>query len=156
MIAIRQATAADLEVLVAGNLAMAMETETLQLDTATVRAGVAALLTGRAPGSYWVATDGTEVRGQLMITFEWSDWRNAPVWWVQSVYVDPASRGQGIYRALYRHVRQAAQQAGAAGIRLYVDTGNTRAQEVYAALGMNGGHYRVFEDMFAEPPRATA
>lgn len=153
MIAIRQAAPADLDVLVAGNLAMALETESVQLDPATVRAGVGALLAGRAPGTYWIAARGTECLGQLMITYEWSDWRNAPVWWVQSVYVQPAARGQGVYRALYRHVRDAALQAGAAGIRLYVDTTNQRAQEVYAALGMNGGHYRVFEDMFAEPPR---
>lgn len=153
MIAIRQATPADLEVLVAGNLAMALETESVQLDPETVRAGVGALLAGRAPGTYWIAGSATESLGQLMITYEWSDWRNAPVWWVQSVYVQPAARGQGVYRSLYRHVRAAAQQAGAAGIRLYVDTTNTRAQSVYTALGMNGGHYRVFEDMFAEPPR---
>lgn len=153
MIAIRQAVPTDLEVLVAGNLAMALETESLRLDAATVRPGVEALLGGRAPGAYWVAERGTETVGQLMITYEWSDWRNAPVWWVQSVYVQPGSRGQGVYRSLYRHVRAAAQHAGAAGMRLYVDTTNTRAQSVYTALGMNGGHYRVFEDMFAEPPR---
>lgn len=153
MIAIRPAAAADLDVLVANNLAMALETESVQLDPGTVRSGVDALLTRRAPGAYWVATESARIAGQLLITFEWSDWRNKPVWWVQSVYVDPSMRGRGVYRALYRHVRAAAEQAGAAGIRLYVDTSNTRAQAVYTALGMNGGHYRVFEDMFAEPPR---
>jgi GNAT superfamily N-acetyltransferase len=145
---IRPAVVDDLEFLVAGNLAMARETEGLALDEATLRDGVRALLEGRAPGSYWVAeSDGRRV-GQLLITFEWSDWRNRMIWWVQSVHVAPEARGRGVFRALYAHVRGEAIAAGACGLRLYVDVTNTVAQRVYAAVGMNGNHYRVFEDMF--------
>ena len=88
------------------------------------------------------------VVGQLMITTEWSDWRNGAVWWIQSVYVWPEARGLGVFRALYEAVCTRAVSAGAAGVRLYVDTQNIRAQAVYTRLGMNGDHYRVFEAMF--------
>ena len=91
--------------------------------------------------------------GQLLITYEWSDWRNRQVWWIQSVHVAPEARRLGVFRALYAHLRREAQAAGAGGLRLYVDETNGRAQAVYASLGMTGGHYRVFEDMFAEPAR---
>jgi GNAT superfamily N-acetyltransferase len=154
---VRRATQADLDALVAGNLALAEETERVRLDPETVRAGILALLDRRAPGAYWVAerdtSDGAVV-GQLLITYEWSDWRNRMVWWIQSVHVVPEARRHGVFRALYAFIRREAEAAGAGGLRLYVDTSNTSAQAVYAALGMNGGHYRVFEDMFAEPPRA--
>ena len=93
------------------------------------------------------------VVGQLLITYEWSDWRNRQVWWIQSVHVAREARRLGVFRALYAHVRGEAQAAGAGGLRLYVDDTNTRAQAVYTSLGMNGGHYRVFEDMFAEPAK---
>jgi GNAT superfamily N-acetyltransferase len=146
---IRPATTTDLDFIVAGNLAMALETEHLRLDAAMLREGVRELLGGRAPGAYWIAEIDDVVVGQLMITFEWSDWRNRMVWWIQSVYVVPAARKHGVFRALYMHVRREAQAAGAGGLRLYVDTTNTRAQQVYATLGMNGDHYRVFEDMFS-------
>jgi ribosomal protein S18 acetylase RimI-like enzyme len=106
------------------------------------------LLENRAPGRYWVAEDDGRVVGQLLITYEWSDWRNRMVWWIQSVHVAEAARKRGVFRALYEHTRQEARAAGAGGLRLYVDTTNTRAQAVYRAMGMNGEHYRVFEDMF--------
>ena len=150
---IRRARIEDAAALVAGNLAMARETEQLQLDPAVLRAGVAAILEERAPGRYYVFEEEGRVLAQLMITYEWSDWRNRVVWWIQSVYVDPAHRQRGLYRQLYAVVREEARAAGAAGLRLYVDATNTRAQAVYTALGMDGGHYRVFEAMFAEPPR---
>lgn len=150
---IRPARLADLDVLVAGNAAMAVETEQLRLDPETLSAGVAAVLEGRAPGQYWIAEHEGRVVGQLLITYEWSDWRNRPVWWIQSVHVDAGARRLGVFRALYAHARHEAVAAGAGGLRLYVDETNTRAQAVYAALGMKGGHYRVFEDMFDEPPK---
>jgi ribosomal protein S18 acetylase RimI-like enzyme len=150
---IRAAVPADLEALVAGNMALAEETERLRLEVETLRDGIRALLDSRAPGRYWVAEQDGRSVGQLLITFEWSDWRNRMIWWIQSVYVAPESRGHGIFRELYDTVRREAQAAGAGGLRLYVDTTNTAAQRVYALLGMNGDHYRVFEDMFAEPPR---
>lgn len=148
MVKVRPATLADLEFLVSGNLEMALETEKLTLDEDVVRAGVRALLEGRQPGRYYVAEVDGFGAGQLLVTFEWSDWRNKVVWWVQSVYTVPETRKKGVYRALYTHVRNEAKAAGAGGLRLYVDTRNTRAQQVYATLGMNGDHYRVFEDMF--------
>lgn len=132
----------------AGNLALAWDTEGLALDAETLRAGITALLEERAPGMYFVAELDGVVVGQTMVTYEWSDWRNRMVWWIQSVHVVPEARGQGIFGAIYGVIRQEAAAAGAAGLRLYVDTSNTRAQSVYAALGMNGDHYRVFEEMF--------
>lgn len=153
-LAIRAARPSDLEALVAGNAAMALETENLKLDLPTLRAGVQAVLDGRVPGQFWVAEHEGRVVGQLLITYEWSDWRNRPVWWIQSVHVADDARRLGVFRALYTHARAEALAAGAGGLRLYVDDTNTRAQAVYTSLGMNGGHYRVFEDMFAEPDKA--
>jgi GNAT superfamily N-acetyltransferase len=148
---VRAARAQDLEALVAGNVALAEETESMRLDVDTLRAGILALLESRAPGRYWIAELEGRVVGQLLVTFEWSDWRNRMVWWIQSVYVDPDARGRGVLRTLYDVARREAQAAGAGGLRLYVNTQNVRAQSVYTALGMNGDHYRVFEDMFADP-----
>jgi GNAT superfamily N-acetyltransferase len=148
---VRPATDADLDTLVAGNLALAEETERVRLDRSTLSEGVKAVLERRAPGQYWAAELDGRVVGQLLITFEWSDWRNRMVWWIQSVYVWPEARRRGVFRALYDRVRQEARAAGAGGLRLYVDTTNAHAQRTYAALRMNGDHYRVFEDMFSEP-----
>ena len=148
---VRAAGLGDLDVLVAGNLALAEETERVRLDADTLRQGIRALLESRAPGRYWVAELEGRVVGQLLITFEWSDWRNRMVWWIQSVYVMPNVRGRGVLRTLYDATRREALASGSGGLRLYVDTTNVRAQKVYAALGMSGDHYRVFEEMFAEP-----
>jgi ribosomal protein S18 acetylase RimI-like enzyme len=153
MVHVRPATPADLEMIVAFNAALAEETERLRLDSGILRDGVRALLEGRAPGRYWAAELNGRGVGQLLVTFEWSDWRNCMVWWIQSVHVAPEARRHGVFRALYDTARREAQAAGAGGLRLYVDVTNTRAQAVYAAVGMNGDHYRVFEDMFAEPER---
>ena len=150
MLHIRAASPADLDVIVAANLALAKESERLLLEPATLREGVLKLLDGREPGQYWVAELDGRVVGQLLITFEWSDWRNRTVWWIQSVHVEPEARGRGVFRALFEWTRRTAQAAGAGGLRLYVDTTNTRAQAVYAAVGMTGEHYKVFEDMFEE------
>jgi GNAT superfamily N-acetyltransferase len=155
MLHVRQATIDDLDAIVTGNMKLAEESENVQLDAATLRRGITALLDRRAPGQYFVAEQDGQVTGQLLITHEWSDWRNCMVWWIQSVYVAPSMRRRGVLRALYSHVRAAAQAAGAGGLRLYVDNSNSRAQAVYAALGMKGDHYRVFEDMFQEPPRVA-
>jgi GNAT superfamily N-acetyltransferase len=152
---VRPAGVQDLEWLIAGNLALAEETERMRLDEETLRRGIRALLESRAPGRYWVAELDGRVVGQLLITFEWSDWRNRMVWWIQSVFVVPDARGRDVLRTLYNRARREALAAGAGGLRLYVDTTNLPAQAAYTALGMNGDHYRVFEDMFAEPSRST-
>jgi GNAT superfamily N-acetyltransferase len=145
---IRAATPADLDFILDCNCALADESERVQLDRAVLRDGVVALLEGRAPGCYFIAERAGRPIGQTMITFEWSDWRNRMVWWIQSVYVVRSERRSGVFREIYAHIRQAAQNEGAGGLRLYVHTANARAQAVYAALGMDGEHYRVFEDMF--------
>jgi len=153
MVNVRPARPGDLDTIVLGNMSLAEESEQLRLDPATLRPGVAALLEGRAPGRYWVAELDGKAVGQLLITYEWSDWRNCMVWWIQSVYVAQEARRTGVLKTLYTRMRNEAEAAGAGGLRLYVDNTNTRAQAAYAALGMKGDHYRVFEDMFSEPSR---
>src|SRR5215831_6665871 len=112
MMMIRAAQLKDLDAIVAGNVALAVESEGVRLDRETLSAGVRALLDERAPGRYWIAELDGAVVGQLLITFEWSDWRNRMVWWIQSVYVVPPARRHGIFRALYAHARREAQAAG--------------------------------------------
>ena len=130
---------------------MALETEGRPLENTILLAGVEALLQEPTRGVYYLA-ETTEcparIAGQLLITYEWSDWRNGVVWWIQSVYVTPQARGQGVYKGLYAYVQELANaEENVRGIRLYVDKRNTRAQQVYARLGMNGEHYQVFEWM---------
>ncbi|HEX7338995.1 MAG TPA: GNAT family N-acetyltransferase [Rhodanobacteraceae bacterium] len=146
---IRRATLADVDHLVAWNAAMARETEAKVLDTATLAAGVRGLLADDANGFYLVAERAGQTVGCLMVTYEWSDWRNGRFWWIQSVYVVPAARRQGVFRALYRAVEAQARAAGAVGLRLYVELENTRAQQTYAALGMTRCRYHMYEAEFA-------
>ena len=142
---IRAATPADAETITAFNAAMALETEHKRLDPATLRAGVERAIDRPEEARYVLADAGGRVVGQLMITFEWSDWRNGMFWWIQSVYVEPAHRSRGVFRQLYRHVERAAREAGACGLRLYVEKQNAPAQEVYQRLGMADAGYLVFE-----------
>src|SRR5437899_514915 len=100
---------------------MALETEGLRLAGSVVKAGVLAVLRDPAKGFYLVATSRGRVVGQLMVTFEWSDWRNAHWWWIQSVYVEPGARRRGAFRSLYREAVARARREGAHGIRLYVE-----------------------------------
>ncbi|MDX1964270.1 MAG: GNAT family N-acetyltransferase [Pirellulales bacterium] len=101
------------------------------------------------------AAAATQIAGSLLITYEWSDWRNGVVWWIQSVYVPPQFRRLGVYAGLYRYLQQlAAQTPEVRGIRLYVDQRNTKAQAVYERLGMNGDHYRVYEWMASDECRS--
>jgi len=126
--------------------AMARETEEVALDRDVVTRGVQAVFDDPSRGRYFVAVAGGRVVASLLITYEWSDWRNGVVWWIQSVYVVPEFRKRGVYAGLYEHVKQTAD-ASVKGIRLYVDRRNTPAQEVYRRLGMDGDHYLVFEWM---------
>jgi len=148
-IKIRRATLADAESIADHNAAMARETENVQLDMQRLRLGVAAVLNDSAKGFYTVAeVDGQvgHVVGQMMVTFEWSDWRNGTFWWVQSVYVEPAYRKRGVYRKLYEHVLgEAKSRHDVCGVRLYVDQDNRTAQQVYERLGMNRAHYAMYE-----------
>ena len=148
MIAYREARSSDLDRIVAFQLAMARETEGVELDPVTCTRGVRALFDDPAKGRYYLAEREGEVIGSLMITTEWSDWRAGTVWWIQSVYVDPGHRLKGAYAGLYNHVKDLMERnPDVRGIRLYVDRRNTGAQEVYRRLGMNGDHYQVFEWM---------
>jgi GNAT superfamily N-acetyltransferase len=145
---IRRARPGDAATIAAFNAALAKETEDVFLDPAVIGPGVAAVLSDPAKGLYWVGEVGGRIVGQTMVTFEWSDWRNGNLWWIQSVYVEPASRESGVFKALHARVVEEARAAKAVGIRLYVFDGNVRAQKVYARLGMKDGHYRVIEQMF--------
>jgi len=144
-IVIRPATTNDAAVIAEFNAAMALETEHKRLDPAILRAGVERAIALGDAARYFLADIDARVVGQLMITFEWSDWRNGMFWWIQSVYVHPEFRSRGIFKQLYRHVESLAKEADACGIRLYVERQNSAAQEVYKRLGMGDAGYAVFE-----------
>jgi len=148
-ILVRRASIADLDTVAIFNSAMAQETEGKNLNQARLRAGVEAVLQREALGFYLVAEVAGEVVGQLLITTEWSDWRNGYFWWVQSVYVAPEHRRRGVYRALHNHVRkEALNRQDVCGVRLYVDRDNHIAQQVYRHLGMSRSHYDLYEIEF--------
>mgnify|MGYP002725778657 CR=1 FL=1 len=142
---VRAATPADCDVLAEYNIRMARETEGVALTPSTVRAGVAAGLADDAKGRYFVAEREGVVVGQLLLTTEWSDWRNGPMWWIQSVYVAPDFRRSGVFRALYEHAVQEARSLGVPAIRLYVEEHNTEARAVYERLGMKASGYVVYD-----------
>jgi len=145
---IRRATPEDEGVLVAFNAALAWETEQKVLQTGVVTAGVRAVFADSARGFYTVATnDAGEVVGQMMVNYEWSDWRNGWFWWIQSVYVRQDARRQGVFRLLYREIeQQATADPGVIGLRLYVERENGRARATYAALGMTETSYGLMEE----------
>ena len=144
---IREAYAADRDWIADCNIAMAWETEHKRLDPDTVRAGVAAGLADPAKARYFVALDaGGAPAGTLMLTREWSDWRNGDWWWIQSVYVVPSQRRRGVFAALYAHVEARARATpGVAGLRLYGERGNAAARSTYLALGMADAGYDILE-----------
>lgn len=145
-VTIRTASADDAETVTANNLALAQEAEGRRLDPDTVCSGVRRLLADPTRGVYYLAERDGKVVGQLLITREWSDWRDGWFWWIQSVYVNPDARRQGVYRTLHQHVEaQARHQPDVRGLRLYVDSGNTRAQRVYEQLGMKQSGYILYE-----------
>ena len=139
----------DVQALAALQVQMAWETEEFKLDPATVEKGVQAVIDDPAKGRYWIAEVDGKLAACLLTVPEWSDWRNGTILWVHSVYVLPAFRGQGLYKALYQHVQGLVQHDSQTykGIRLYVDKRNSAAQAVYQKLGMNGEHYQLFEWM---------
>lgn len=143
---IRKAELSDTAVIADFNRRLARETEDLPLDEGCVLKGVTALLRDPAKGLYYVAEVGGVVAGQVMITYEWSDWRNGNLWWLQSVYVREEFRGRGVFRALFRHVEELARKdPNVAGVRLYMHEENARARRAYEALGMKQTKYQVFE-----------
>ena len=145
---IRQANNTDLTSIIEFQLAMAMETEQLELHKPTVIKGVAAVFDDQSKGIYYVADVNGQVVGSLLTTFEWSDWRNGTVLWIQSVYVRPEFRKQSIFSRLYKHIQElVVSNPDLCGIRLYADKSNTSAHGVYEHLGMTAEHYQMFEWM---------
>ena len=145
---IRQADKTDSINIIEFQLAMALETEQLALDKPTVIMGVAAVMADPSKGIYYVAEIKGQVVGSLLTTFEWSDWRNGTVLWIQSVYVRPEFRKRSVFSALYQHIREkVAANTDLRGIRLYADKTNTSAHDVYQHLGMSAEHYQMFEWM---------
>ena len=141
------ATVDDITTIAQFQIAMAMESEGYELTHSTILQGVTAAMNDENKGRYVVAKIDNKTIGSLMLTREWSDWNNCWYWWVQSVYVLPAYRGNGVYKAMYAHVKQMAKEEQVSQVRLYVDKGNTRAQEVYKKLGMDECHYLMYEEV---------
>ena len=144
-ITVRDARLKDAEIIALFNEAMALETEGLRLDPGVIRAGVEAVLRDPSKGRYFVAERGGRVAGALLITYEWSDWRNAMFIWLQSVYVDPAHRRRGVFARLHGRVADLASSPGHCGVRLYMDAHNASARAAYERLGMRHENYVVFE-----------
>ena len=145
----RPAKPTDTPVIAKFNCLLAEESENKHLDPETVVAGVTALFERAERGQYYVAETDGEIVGQLLITYEWSDWRNGLFWWIQSVYVAPKYRRTGVFSGLYKKVSELAQSdASVCGIRLYVEEENDRARETYTSLGMSQAGYQVMEIEF--------
>jgi GNAT superfamily N-acetyltransferase len=146
LIDIRDAHANDSHRLADWAVAMAWETEQKKLDPDIVRRGIRAVFDQPGRGSYYIAERNGQPAGTLMITYEWSDWRNGDWWWIQSVYVAPRFRRRGVFAALYRHVEALARTTpGVIGLRLYMERDNAAARATYTALGMHDAGYEIYE-----------
>ena len=148
-ITIRPARPADVEIIAQFNRLLARETEGYELDPATIFSGVQAVLNDPRKGRYLLACADEKIVGQLMHTFEWSDWRNGELWWLQSVYVDTEFRRRGVFRRLFQHILdEAKQNPNVRGIRLYVENENRRAHQAYEELGLEHAGYFVLQHLF--------
>ena len=145
MISVRKANPEDANVIIDFQEKMAWETEQLKLDRDKISNGVKAVFNNPVRGQYWVAWKDNRIIASLLITCEWSDWRNTDVWWFQSVYVLPEYRRKGVFRKMYSSIKDEAEKKGIAGLRLYVETNNIPAQQTYESLGMKSEHYRMYE-----------
>jgi GNAT superfamily N-acetyltransferase len=143
----REARKEDAGAILDFQIAMAWETEKMKLDRETVTLGIAEVFKNEHRGQYYIAQNGDQIIGSLLIITEWSDWRNGEVWWIHSLYVVAEQRGKGVYRGLYAYIKKAAENSRVRGIRLYVDKTNHLAQGVYRKLGMTDEHYSLFEQM---------
>ena len=144
--AIRTAQRTDAETIARFNVALAKETEHFDLNYERTLLGVSAMFDDTARGFYLLAEANGEIAGQLMITYEWSDWRNGVFWWIQSVYIKQEFRAQKIFKSLYEHVVILAQKEGnVCGLRLYVEKHNDRAHAVYKKLGLKMTDYQLLE-----------
>jgi ribosomal protein S18 acetylase RimI-like enzyme len=145
-LSIREARPDDLETLFVAQLQMASESEGISLDQGSLRSGLNAALNNPSLGQYWIAEASNGVfAGTLLVTYEWSDWRNGSIWWIQSVFVEPRFRRRGVFRALYQFLQKKVIEAKGIGLRLYVERDNEVALQVYRSLGMNSDRYFVCE-----------
>jgi GNAT superfamily N-acetyltransferase len=144
---VRKAVPNDSPLIIDFQQKMAWETEKLKLDPETVNEGVNAVFNDNSRGQYYVAEDNGKLIASLLITYEWSDWRNCNVWWFQSVYVLPEYRRKGVFRQMYSYIRLLAEENDIAGLRLYVETKNDTAKKTYESLGMSSEHYSFYEWM---------
>jgi GNAT superfamily N-acetyltransferase len=142
---VRPAIAADLPTLLRFNAALAFETEGRTLDSARLRTGVESVLNDAEKGRYFIAEEHGRSVGQVLVTVEWSDWRNAYFWWLQNVYITERARGTGVFTAMYNHLEALAKDESACGMRLYVARANTSAQSSYYKVGMTDSGFVVFE-----------
>ena len=148
MMKIRRAGIDDAAALSQFNQKMALETEGIELISEIIDSGVKTMIESPQMGFYLVAEDDGVIAAALMTTTEWSDWRNGLFWWIQSVYVLPEYRRQGLYRKLYEEVKRLAENdIGVCGFRLYVEHENLAAQKTYQALGMHETHYKLYEEL---------
>jgi GNAT superfamily N-acetyltransferase len=145
-ISIRSASQADAAIIAHFNSLLAAETEQITLDQDRLRKGVEVLLQDSTKGFYVLAERDNVIVGQIMITYEWSDWRNGVFWWIQSVYVERAARGTGVFKALFEYIHTLAKTTpDVCGLRLYVEKKNTRAKQTYERLAMYSSHYEMYE-----------
>jgi ribosomal protein S18 acetylase RimI-like enzyme len=142
-VTVRRAELRDAATIAVFNLRMAFETEQLRLNPSTLEHGVRAVFADERRGTYFVAEHAGVVIGCLLVTHEWSDWRNGDVWWLQSVFVDAEHRRRGAFRAMYAHVEALARASEAVALRLYLERHNVRARETYASLGFEVTEYDV-------------
>ncbi len=148
MFHIRLANEEDSQAIINFQMKMAMESEGFALDRETLASGVIAVFRDPQKGKYFVVDHDGKIIASMLLTPEWSDWRNQWVLWIQSVYVLPEYRNKGVFRMMYSHAKKLVEEDNdCAGLRLYVDVDNKNALAVYRALGMDGDHYRVFEWM---------
>ncbi len=144
-IIIRHAKIGDVDAIVKFNLKMAYETEGITLSVEKLSKGVKAVLEDTTKGFYVVAECDNKPVGQALVTYEWSDWRNAIFWWIQSVYVAPEYRRAGVFKDIFAYIRSLAESSNVCGIRLYVERSNHIAKNVYKKLGMGESHYDLYE-----------
>ena len=143
---VRKATINDIGAIVDFQLKMASETEGVELNKPTVIKGVTTVVTDNTKGQYYVTEINYRIVASLLTTYEWSDWRNGTILWIQSVYVLPEYRRKGVYRNMYSHIKQLVTENNELnGIRLYADKSNHAAHKTYQQLGMSPDHYVTFE-----------
>ncbi len=146
MVKIRKADIDDVETITSFQIKMALETETLELDKKTVKKGVTSVFKNKNKGQYYVAEENNKIIGSLLVTPEWSDWRNGTILWIQSAYVPLEYRRKGVFKYMYNHLKKQVKKSdNLLGLRLYVDKTNQNAQKTYEKLGMNDEHYKTYE-----------